>query len=393
MRISGVQTFPVRTPFPHRGGRHWLFVRVDTQEGVSGYGEVYVNGIAFRPTVIAQMIEDLVDNVLKGHDPYETEALFQKVYNLDYSHYPELTKLAIISGLEMACWDIVGKDVGRPAHRLWGGAVRDRIRTYTYLYPDPTTNLQHRDFWLLPEDVAKRSIHYADLGFTALKLDPFGTIPGPDQALGQMVPVQYSLSALDRAERTIRLIREAVGSRCDILVGTHGQMTAAGAIRVARRLEPYDPLWLEEPVPPENAAEMALVARATRIPITTGERLTTKYDFAELIRHQAAAIFNLDVGQVGGILEARKIAGMAEAHYLQVSPHVWGGPLIAAASVQVAASCPNFLIMESIERFEGIHAELVDPPIEWRDGWVVPGDRPGLGHDLVETAAARYAVS
>ena len=392
MRISGVRSFPVQTPFPHRGGRHWLFVRVDTAEGICGYGEVYSNGVPFRPQVMAQMIDDLVDRVLLGHDPYETEGLFHKLYNLEYSHYPELTKLAIISGLEMACWDIVGKDVGRPVHRLLGGAVRDRIRTYTYLYPDPATGQHHREFWLRSEEVAERAAHYVGLGFTAVKLDPFGTIPGADQALGQLVPVTYSLPALDRAETTIRLIREAVGSAADILVGTHGQMTAAGAIRVARRLEPYDPLWFEEPVPPENAAEMALVARATSIPITTGERLTTKYDFAELLRHQAAAIFNLDVGQVGGILEARKIAGMAEAHYVQVSPHVWGGPLIAAASIQLAATCPNFLIMETIEGFEGLHAELIDPPIVWRDGWVVPSDRPGLGHDLVESAAERYAV-
>jgi 2-dehydro-3-deoxyphosphogalactonate aldolase len=156
MRISGVRTFPVQTPFPHRGGRHWLFVRVDTKEGLSGYGEVYLHSLAFQPSVVAFMVEDLVLNVLKGHDPYETEGLFHKVYNLDYSHCPELTKLAIIGGLEMACWDIVGKDVGRPIHRLLGGAVRPRVRTYTYLYPDPASNLHHREFWLMSEQVAER---------------------------------------------------------------------------------------------------------------------------------------------------------------------------------------------------------------------------------------------
>jgi galactonate dehydratase len=391
MRIIGVQTFPVQTPFPHRGGRTWMFLRIDTDAGISGYGEVYTNGIPFRAPVLAGMIEDLVDHLLIGHDPCDVEALFHRVYNLDYSHCPELTKLAILSGLEMACWDVVGKDVARPLYRLLGGAVRDRVRTYTYIYPDPGSGLGHREFWLRSRAVAERAAAYADEGFTAVKLDPFGTIPTPGQALGQLVPVQYSLEALRVAEDTVRLIREAVGDRCDVLVGTHGQMTAAAAIRVARRLEPYDPLWFEEPVPPENPAEMARVARATSIPITTGERLTTKYDFAELLRHQAAAIFNLDLGQVGGILEGRKIAGMAEAHYVQVSPHVWGGPLIAAASTQLALSTPNFLIMEAIERFQGLHAELVRPPIDWRAGYVVPSDRPGLGHDLDEAVAARYA--
>jgi len=140
-------------------------------------------------------------------------------------------------------------------------------------------------------------------------------------------------------------------------------------------------------------AEMAKVARGCRIPITTGERLTTKYDFARLIEQEAAAIFNLDVGQVGGILESKKIAAMAEAHYLQISPHVWGGPLIAAASVQLALCCPNFLIMEAIERFDGLHAELLDQPIRWRDGYVIPPDRPGLGHNLREDVARRLAPS
>jgi 2-dehydro-3-deoxyphosphogalactonate aldolase len=137
--------------------------------------------------------------------------------------------------------------------------------------------------------------------------------------------------------------------------------------------------------------EMAKVARATSIPICTGERLTTKYDFARLIETQAAAIFNYDLGHLGGILEAKKIAGMAEAHYLQVTPHVWDGPIVAAASIQIAACCPNFLIIESIEDMTGIHAELLREPLEWSKGYFIPSTRPGLGHDLNETAARKYA--
>jgi galactonate dehydratase len=394
MKITGVETFPIEVPPPYKGGRVWLFLRLDTDTGASGYGEVMMLASAFRPSAMAALIEDLVTGHLLGHDPYEIELLYEKLYaRAGYSHYPEQTKLAIISGLEMACWDIVGKDLDQPVHRLLGGAVRDRVRTYTYIYPDDSSDVARHALWVRPDEVAERAAYYADLGFTAIKLDPFGTVVTPDQSLGQLVPVQYSLTALDTAEAVIRKIREAVGSRCDILVGTHGQMTAAGAIRVARRLEPYDPLWFEEPVPPENMAEMAKVARGCRIPITTGERLTTKYDFARLIEHQAAAIFNLDVGQVGGILESKKIAAMAEAHYLQISPHVWGGPLIAAASVQLALCCPNFLIMEAIERFDGLHAELLDQPIRWRDGYVIPPDRPGLGHNLREDVARQLAPS
>ena len=393
MRLTGVTTFPVEVPAPQRGGRVWMFVRLDTDAGISGYGEVMMLACAFTPVVMAGMIEDLVERHLVGHDPADIELLWERLYaRAGYSHYPEQTKVAILSGVEMACWDIVGKDVGRPVYRLLGGMVRDRVRTYTYIYPDEASGLTSHELWVRPREVAARALHYADQGFTAVKLDPFGSTVTEPQSLGQIVPVQYSLPALDAAEAVIREIREAVGSRCDILVGTHGQMTAAGAIRLARRLEAYDPLWFEEPVPPENMAEMALVARGTTIPITTGERLTTKYDFARLIQHQAAAIFNLDVGQVGGILETKKIAAMTEAHYLQISPHVYGGPLIAAASVQIATCCPSFLIMEAIEQFGWFHAELLDEPLEWRDGYLIPSPRAGLGHSLNEEVARRHAI-
>lgn len=397
MKITGVETFPVLTPPPHRGGSSWMFLRLDTDAGISGYGEVMLLASAFRLPVVAVLIEELVEQYVVGHDPYNAELLWDKLYGrAGYSHYPEQTKLGIISALDMACWDIVGKDVGQPVYNLLGGKIRDRVRTYTYIYADdgaPDARASNNVLWQTPDAVAERARHYVDLGFTGVKLDPFTTQMTMDQGFGQVIPVEYSLSALDTAEASIGAIRQAVGSEADILIGTHGQMTAAGAIRVARRLEQFDPLWFEEPVPPEMPAEMAKVARATTIPITTGERLTTRYDFARLIQAEAAAIFNFDVGQVGGILEAKKIAALADAHYLQVSPHIYNGPINAAASIQVAVSSPNFLLMEAIETFGGLHAELIDPPITWVDGYVVPNGRPGLGHDLNESLARSLAPS
>jgi len=182
-----------------------------------------------------------------------------------------------------------------------------------------------------------------------------------------------------------------VGTACDIIIGTHGQMTAAGALRIARRLEKFDPLWYEEPCPPENMKALAEVARGTTIPIATGERLTTKFDFARLLEHRAAAIFNFDVGQVGGIGESKKIAGMAEAHYVQVAPHVYGGPLIAAAALHLSLCSPNFLIMEAIERFDGVHAQFAESSFEWHDGYLMPPRGPGLGFNLREDTARRHA--
>ena len=172
--------------------------------------------------------------------------------------------------------------------------------------------------------------------------------------------------------------------KADLLFGTHGQMTAAGAIRLAKRLEPYDPLWFEEPVPPDAPEEMAKVARATSIPIATGERLATKYDFGRLLRAGAAAIVQMNLGRVGGLLEAKKIAAMAEVDHVQIAPHLYCGPVVGAANIQLAACSPNFLILEGIERWDGFHAQILRKPIRWENGYVIPPTDPGLGIELNE---------
>ena len=170
-------------------------------------------------------------------------------------------------------------------------------------------------------------------------------------------------------------------------------MSAAAAIRLAKRLEQFDPLWFEEPVPPENRAEMAVVARGTSIPVATGERLATKYEYADLLNRQAAAILQPALARVGGILEAKKIAGMAEAHYVHVAPHLYAGPIEAAANIQLATCSPNFLIQESIETLGGFYAELLQQPIQWQGGYIIPPAGPGLGVELNEEVAARHAYT
>ena len=303
MKVTGVETFPIAVPSPHPGGPYWMLLRLDTDEGISGYGEMMLLSIGFRWPVVVAMIDDLVDQALVGHDPYNAEELFDRIYGrAGYSHVPELTKLAILSAFDIACWDIVGKHLGQPVHRLLGGRVRDTVRTYTYLYAAPSEQdlgRSLRELWLDPEHAATRARHYVDLGFTAVKLDPFALSISHDQALGQTVPIQFTMSALATAEAVIGAIRSEIGDAADILIGTHGQMTPAAAIRFAKRVERYDPLWFEEPVPPENMRALAEVARATTIPITTGERITSKYEFARLLEHRAASIFNFDLGTGG----------------------------------------------------------------------------------------------
>jgi 2-dehydro-3-deoxyphosphogalactonate aldolase len=208
--------------------------------------------------------------------------------------------------------------------------------------------------------------------------------------MGSGDPREPPLDRLANAESVVRSVREAVGNNCDILIGTHGQSTTSGTIRFAKRIEQYDPLWFEEPVPPENKDEMARVARSTSIPIATGERLATKFEFRELLEKQAAAILQMALGRVGGILEAKKIAGMAEAYYAQIAPHLYCGPIEAAANIQLDTCSPNFLIQESIGKFDGFHAEILREPIQWEDGYIIPPTKPGLGVELNEEVAASH---
>lgn len=378
MRIVDAKTFVVGNPEPGFGGRYFAIVKLTTDGGVEGIGEAY--GVPFHPHVAATMIEDVCARRVIGHDPFKIERLWRRVYSDGYSQHPDLATMGVLSGIEMACWDIIGKELDRPVYELLGGRVHERLRSYTYLYAEEGDAV---DVYLDPELAAERAVAYVDEGFTAIKFDPAGPYSAFD-------PRQLSLEALDRSERYVKCVREAVGTRADLLFGTHGQMTAAGAIRLAKRLEKYDPLWLEEPTPPENAVEMAAVARATSIPIATGERLTTKHDFARVLHERSAAILQINLGRCGGILEAKKIAGMAEAHYAQIAPHLYGGPVVGAANIQVRTCSPNFLILEGLRTWGGFHAEILKSPIRWDDGFVIPPTTPGLGVELDEAEAERH---
>jgi L-alanine-DL-glutamate epimerase-like enolase superfamily enzyme len=322
----------------------------------------------------------------EGADPHRIERLWRLTYGAGYTLRPDVTVMGVLSGLEMACWDIIGKAADRPVYDLLGGKVHERLRSYTYLYPpsgdvwpDPAEPNVYND----PDLAAEAGLKALEQGFTALKFDPAGPYTIYDGH-------QPRLADLDLSERFCKRLREAVGDRADLLFGTHGQFTVSGAKRMARRLEAYDPLWFEEPVPPEMPERMAEVARATSIPIATGERLCTKWEFARVLETGAASILQMNLGRVGGLLEAKKIAGMAETHYAQIAPHLYCGPIVAAANIQLAACSPNFLILESIERFDGFYAELLDKPIEWQDGYVIPPTAPGLGFELNEAVARAH---
>ena len=382
MRITEVRTFVVANPPPRFGGRYFIFVKLTTDSAVTGIGEVYV--ATFSPHLVARMIEDVAERHLIGADPFQIETMWRQMYGRGYALRPDLTLGGIMSGLEMACWDIIGKELDQPVYKLLGGQVHERLRTYTYLYPpDDVDAYADHPVYSDPDAAAEKAVAEVARGFTAVKFDPAGPYSVFDGR-------QPTLEALDRSERMVRTVREAVGTTADILFGTHGQFTASGATRLAKRLEAYDPLWFEEPTPPENPEEMAKVARATSIPIATGERLTTKYEFARVLQAGAASILQLNLGRCGGLLEAKKIAALAEVHGAQLAPHLYCGPVVGAANIQLSACSPNFLILEGIQDWSGFHAEILVDPIIWEDGYVIPSTRPGLGFELNEAVAVAH---
>jgi galactonate dehydratase len=378
MKLADIETFVVGNPPPHYGGRYFVFAKLVTDGRVSGIGEAYC--VPFEPHLVAKMLEDVFGRYLEGEDPHDIERIWRRVYSSGFTQHPDLALMGVLSALEMACWDIIGKEAGQPVYNLLGGRVHERLRSYTYIY---ARDGDRTDVYQDPDLSAERAAEYLAQGFTALKFDPAGPYSAFDGR-------QLSLPALELCERFVRQLREAVGNRADLLFGTHGQMTAAGALRLARRLEPYDPLWFEEPVPPDAPEEMARVARGTRIPIAAGERLATKYDFARLLRAGSAAILQMNLGRVGGILEAKKIAGMAEVDHVQIAPHLYCGPVVGAANIQLATCSPNFLILESIERWDGFHAQVLKKPVRWENGYVIPPTDPGLGVELNEDVARAH---
>lgn len=395
MKIVDVQTFSIAVPPPRRGGDAWHFVKILTDSGEYGWGEMACLGSNNgRPQSLGAEVKDLAKRYVIGEDPLRREWIWNRFYAGSMSGHPDFIRGSILSAIDIALWDIAGKYFGQPVYQLLGGAVRKRVRAYSYIYHDPERS-EHKDIdghwalWLQPERCAERAAEMAEDGFTALKLDP---INSGDTWGNPSKPWQLGLEELDRAEKTIRLMREALGSKCDILIGTHGQTTPAAAIRLARRLEPYDPLWFEEPVPPENAMQMATVKAKTSIPIATGERLFSVHEFEPLLEHRAADILQPDLGSCGGISQCKKIAALAEPFYVQMAPHVWGGPGITAAAVQVAATIPNFLILESIYKSDGFFNEILTDAFEWEDGCIVVPDRPGVGLDFDEDALKSYSL-
>lgn len=379
MKLADLDIIVVGNPPPGFGGRTFIFVKVKTDCGITGWGEVYAATVGVA--AMEAVIRDVFTRHMEGEAPDRIELMFRRVHSAGFSQRPDPTVMGAFSGIEMACWDIVGKALDRPVHALLGGRVQDRLRAYSYLYPDPGEDAA--TFYASPVRAAERAANLVGKGLTAVKFDP----AGPYTIMGGHQP---SLADLERSEAFCREVRSAVGHRADLLFGTHGQFTPSSAIRLARRIEAYDPLWFEEPCPPDLTSDMVSVAQATRVPIALGERLTTKYEFAQALRSGATSILQPALGRVGGIWEAKKIAALAEGFGAQIAPHLYAGPIEWAANIQFGLTCPNFLIAESIGLGGGFHDRLLKTPIRIEAGYIVPPDAPGLGVELNEDVARAH---
>ena len=370
MKITGVETFVVGT-FHKNARRHWLLLKLLTDEGLYGLGDASLHAYDAE---IESIVRQWVDRYLVGQDPLHHERHWTRLYQDTPARGGPLGSTAL-SGLDIALWDLKGKALGRPVYELLGGPIREELRVYANgWYTNPGT----------PEQNAAEAREVVARGFDAMKFDPFGQHN------------YYTISPREAqlAEDRVAAVREAVGPEVDILVEVHAKFNVPTAVHLGQRLERYRPFWFEEPVSQENVDEMAQVRRLVRIPIATGERLYTKFPFFALIKAEAVDVLQPDLCNAGGITELKKIAAIAEAQHLTVAPHNTNSPIGTVASFHLDASLPNFLIQEyHAEYYEPWFFDLV-PDQPRRTGNSVPlPTGPGLGITLDENVARAHPLS
>ncbi len=365
MKITAIRPLIVNAQM-----RNWIFVKVETDEGLVGWGEA---SLEWKTRAVAGAIADLEPFVM-GADPRRIEHLVQIMYRQPFFRGGIVT-MSAASGIEQACWDILGKSLGVPVYQLMAGAVRDHVRMYDHLGGGEMQALYLDD---APDVMAERARESVAAGYTAIKV----------LAVPRTLPVDGP-EPVTRAARIMAAVREAVGDRVDIMVDFHGRTTPAMGIAYAEALAPYRPLFIEEPALPENVEGLAQVARAVKIPVASGERLVTRFQFRELLEKRACAVIQPDLCHCGGIWEARKIAAMAETQYVAVAPHNPLGPIATAACIHFALATPNFLIQEAIRADVPWRDAVVTPP-RIVDGHALPYEGPGLGIEVNEAEAARH---
>jgi len=344
VKITGMETLLVKP--------RWLFLKIHTNAGITGLGEPITEG---RALTCAQAVKE-VEPYLIGKDPRAVAHHWQAIYrHAFYRGGPILT--SALSGIDQALWDIKGKALGVPVYELLGGPTREKIRVYAHA------------------GTAAQMKERRAQGFTAFKTGPARKRPAR---------IVETKGFVDNVTREFAALREAIGPEADIAIDFHGAIPPQTAKLLIKALEPYQPMFIEEPVNCQNVEAMAEIARGTHLPIATGERIFTKWGFREILEKGAASIVQPDLCHAGGITEVRLIAGMAEAYYAAVAPHNPLGPISLAAGLQLAASIPNFLCQEQVSLGEG----YIKSPFKVENGYIPLPTAPGLGIELDEDALA-----
>jgi galactonate dehydratase len=363
LTIADVRTTVVGTPW-----RELVFVELVTEEGLVGVGEVRMVN---RTETLVACVHELAPRHVIGADPFDVELLAWKIQRSDYSRPGEVTQSAL-AAFDVACWDLQGQALGVPVWKLLGGRFRDRVPAYANGWYQAERN---------PSEIATLARAVVDRGYRALKLDPFG-------AASAELPAAEQRRAVD----IVAAVRAAVGPDVQIFVEMHGRFTPATAVRVAGALEPYAPDWIEEPVPPENPEAMKRVRAGSRLPIATGERAHVMEDIRPFIEQGLVDIVQVDMTHFGGFLQMKRLAGWADAYYLQIAPHNVCGPVGTMANLHLAVATPNYKVLEHFNDFADpwVQTLVEGAPTVEADGCFGLPERPGLGVALRHDVCATY---
>jgi len=367
MKITDIKTLVVNAQM-----RNWIFVKVETdQPGLYGWGEATME---FKTRAVVGAVEDFKPMVL-GQDPTRIEHLFQIMYRHSFWRVGAIGMTAL-SAIEQACWDILGKELNAPVYRLLGGRVRDRVRVYTHLGGGEMKAVYET---MDAGPLVERARAVVEKGYQAVKVV---VVPYSKPLMG--------LPAVKHFARMIGKLREAVGDTVDLMIDFHGRTTTGQAIEYINAVEEFHPFFCEEPVPPEQPDALLEVRRSVRVPIATGERLITRWDFRRVCELQACHVLQPDLSHCGGLLEARKIAAMGETYLMGIAPHNPNGPVANIVALHFDLATPNFLIQEEMISDVPWRSEVVSMKPEMKDGHWLPPKGPGLGFDINEAEARKH---
>lgn len=360
MKVTQIKTF-----ICHAYRTNWVFVKVITDSGLYGVGEATLE---YREPTVVQAIKEL-ERYLVGKDPHNIEAFWHDAYRDAYWR-GGVVLMSALAGVEMALWDIKGKDLGVPVYQLLGGKVRDSVKCYANAWFAGAKK---------PEEFAQKAKIAVKNGFSGLKWDPFG-----NEYLN--IDPKHLNEALD----CIAAVKDAVGDQVHLIIEGHGRFNVPTAVRIGNALEKFGILWFEEPIPPDDKKGIAWVRSKIATPVSGGERLYSRFEYADYLRMECADFWQPDVSHAGGIMEVRKIAAMAESHYIPVCPHNPSGPVANAATLQLAACIPNFYLLETMANDIPWRADVSTEKVKFENSEMFIPDLPGLGIDINEEEIAKH---